>query len=56
MLVLNTLQFKKCLCVLTLPKRNGPDLYNFQTRKKYQMIQTTQIELSINSNTTRSKI
>ena len=33
-----------------------PDLYNLQTRKKSEKVQTLQLELSINSNTTRSKI
>ena len=33
-----------------------PDLYNLQTRKKSEKAQTVQIQLSINSNTTRSQI
>ena len=32
------------------------DFHNLQTRKKSEMVQTVQIELSINSNTTRSQI
>ena len=31
-----------------------PDIYNLQLRKKTEMVQLVQIELSINSNTTRS--
>ena len=30
-----------------------PDLYNLQTRKNSEMVQTVQTELSVNSNTTR---
>ena len=33
-----------------------PDLYNLQARKKSEKVQTVQILLSINSNTTRSQI
>ena len=32
-----------------------PDFYNLQTRKKSEIVQTVQIELSIISNTTRSQ-
>ena len=32
-----------------------PDLYNLQIRKRSDMVQTVQIELSINSSTTRSQ-
>ena len=47
-----------CICV---PFQNviliyRLDFYNLQTRKKSEMVQTIQIELSINSNTTRSQI
>ena len=31
-----------------------PEFYNFQIRKKSEMAQTIQLELSIESNTTRS--
>ena len=32
------------------------DFYNLQTRKKSEMVQTVQIDFSINGNTTRSQI
>ena len=59
MVVLYTLQYKQLLyhdtsktkCIIYIP-----DLYNLQTRKKSEMVQTAQIELSTNSNTTRSQI
>ena len=62
MSVLNTLQYlqyKQCLCILTLLNVRR----NLQTRsaqfidqKKSQIVQKAQIELSINSNTTRPQI
>ena len=33
-----------------------PDLNNLQTRKRSEKVQTVQIELSINNDTTRSQI
>ena len=58
MSALNTFQYKQCLCILKLPKYiiYRQDFHNLQTRKKSEMVQTIQIELSINSNTTRSQI
>ena len=32
------------------------DLHNLQTKEKSEMVQTMQIQLSINTNTTRSQI
>ena len=59
MSVLNTLQYKQCLCILTLPKCNASFIDQICTiyrPKKSELVQTVQIELSINSNTTRSQI
>ena len=59
MLALNTLQYKR-LCILTLRKCNAKFIekifYNLQIRKKSEMVQTVQIDFSINGNTTRSQI
>ena len=59
MSVLNTLQYKQCLCILTLPKC----IHNLQTKfsqftdqKKSEMVKTIEIEHSKNGNTTRSQI
>ena len=59
MSVLNTFQYKQCLCILTLPKCNTyftDQIFTFYRPEKSEMVQTIQIELSINSNTTRSQI
>ena len=60
MSVLNTLQYKQCLSIFTFPKCNAHLIdqifYNSQTGKVSQMAQTVQIELSINSNTTKFQI
>ena len=41
----------KMLCIIY-----RPDFHNLKTRKKSEMVQIVQIELSINSNTARSQI
>ena len=56
MSVLNTLQYKQCLCILTLPKCNTDKIFTiYRPEKKSEMVQTIEIELSINSNTARSQ-
>ena len=59
MSVLNTLQYKQCLSILTLPKCNASfidQIFTISRTQKSQMVQIVQIQLSINSNTIRSEI
>ena len=53
MSVLNTLQYKQCLRILTLPKC----IFTiYRPEKKSKMVQTLQTELSINSNIRRFQL
>ena len=57
--VLNTFQSRQFLCILTLPKCDKSfrdQVFTIYRPEKSEMLQRTQIELSINSNTTRSQI
>ena len=45
-----SLDTSKMLCII-----HRPDMYNLKTRKKSEIVQIAQIELSINSNTTSLK-
>ena len=59
MAVLNTFQYKQYLCILTLPKCNTEitdQIFTIYRLEKSETVQTIQIELSINSNSTRSQI
>ena len=59
MSVLNTLQYNQCLCILTLPKCNAyfiGQVCTIYRPEKSEMVQTVQIDLSINRNTTTSQI
>ena len=59
MSVLNTFQYKQCLCILTFPQCNTQftdQIFTIYRPEKSEMVQTIQIELSINSNTARSQI
>ena len=59
MLVSNTLKYKQCLCIWILQRNVMHNLYTrlvqFTDQKKYEMVQTAQIEFFISGNTTRSR-
>ena len=56
MSVLIKLKYEQFLCILTLPKFIDQIYTIYRPEEKSGMVQTVQIELSINSNIKRSQI